>query len=1124
MLSCGVRCAACGFENPDDFRFCGSCGGSLTIACTDCGAEIPPGFRFCGFCGHPVTAVAPDATRQSSESTSEQLAASTPGTGGRRRVTILFADLVGFSTLAEDMDPEELRTLVTETFGRLTSRIEEREGRVEKFIGDAVVATFGATVAHEDDPDRAVATALSMLEEVQQGSGEVTAPLQLRIGINSGLVVSGGEADDGQTGIMGDAVNVAARLQQVAGPGEIVVSTPVWRRVRERYEAQHVGPVEVQGREQPIDAYRVIGPRKSSGRRQAPFVGRREELSLLELLWSSATKGNTHVVSLVGEPGVGKSRLLEEFAPRQDGRDLRIRCGSERAFGPFLDLMESLLGGSPSDVEDLTRRTGELGVEDDVAPLLAALLGLSGAPPAVALADEQRKRQVFSGVWQLLIATMRDRPALIVFDDVHWADRSSLDLLGFLLERLSGVPLVVVMAYRPGFEKVERSVLRASHTGIRLELLNWDESVALARGFLGVRRLPPDLERIVATRAEGNPFFIEELLQALLELGSLAVVEGEAVLAKVEVEIPDTVQGTILARVDRLAATERSVLQHAAVIGRNFSSDLIQAVMPGRDVASALEGLSAAQLILRQGPGGWTFKHALIQEVTYEALLLRHRRELHRLIAEALEARREGGGTALEVLAEHYARAEVLDKARAYALAAGDAAAERMGFVEARDLYERALRLWGEGDEEGRATLLMKLGWAALLTADSAAARTALIEAEAAWRAIGNKHQAGAALAMLGRVYFFSGESERGVEALRQAIDLLEPEGPSPELVRALTWTAIFNMISGRIEEGTELSERGLRIVEELGLEQARPHLLMSLGSFRVLRGDPAGVDQVRIGLDLAEAAEDVEAIGRAYVNLCLSLAELSQNSEGIAIARRGRDVTKKLGAPSFEWNIAGKEAEMLLELGRYEDAVDLCREILGPQRALMVAPALVWAGSYLCLALLRRGAFDEGRANLDEILPVARRIGGTMFLPTALLAEAELEEARSNRAAARHAVAEVLSIVVDTSAFTQQFRAVVPAARLLPRREVRPLLRRLRDRATHDAFRARLAEAQGIVEGDERRTREAATLYESLRLPYQEARCLIELGDLKAAAGILRRFGLEDGPLGQRVRERGER
>ncbi|MBA3551494.1 MAG: hypothetical protein H0W27_01300 [Actinobacteria bacterium] len=172
----------------------------------------------------------------------------------------------------------------------------------------------------------------------------------------------------------------------------------------------------------------------------------------------------------------------------------------------------------------------------------------------------------------------------------------------------------------------------------------------------------------------------------------------------------------------------------------------------------------------------------------------------------------------------------------------------------------------------------------------------------------------------------------------------------------------------------------------------------------------------------------------------------------------------------------------------------------------------------------MSRGAFDEGRANLDEILPVARRIGGTMFLPTALLAEAELEEARSNRAAARNAVVEVLSIVVDTSAFTQQFRAVVPAARLLPRREVRPLLRRLRDRATHDAFRARLAEAQGIVEGDERRTREAATLYESLRLPYQEARCLIELGDLEAAAGILRRFGLEDGPLGQRVRERGER
>ena len=646
-----MRCPACDFENPEGLRFCGSCGNALGTSCRSCGAENPPGFRFCGSCGSPLLADEPPAATTQAPALS----------GERRRVTVLFADLVGFSTLAEHLDPEELRTLMSDTFSDLTEEVEARGGSVEKFIGDAVVAIFGAPVAHEDDPRRAVEAAVAMQHAVDRRSEGMPTPLRLRIGVNSGLVVAGAVGDGTQTGVMGDAVNVAARLQQAAEPGDVLVAASTWRRVRDRFEGDAVGALEFKGKAQAVEAYRLVGRRETELRRRAPFVGRREERALLELLWSSAHKGNTHVVSVVGEPGVGKSRLLSELTPRDAALDLRVTCSGERAFGAFLDLVERVLGGAPSDHAELRAKAEALGVDPDDALLLAPFLGLGGAPPAVRMADEQRKRQLFAGIWQFLAAVSRERPTFIALDDVHWADESSRELLDFLLERLGGVPLMLVLCYRPGFEQVERADLRASHTLVRLEPLSPVESVELARGFLGVAELPRDLERLVAHRAEGNPFFVEELLQALLELGSLAVVDGSAVLATVDVDVPDTVQGTILARVDRLDARARSVLQHAAVLGRTFTTDLLEAVVGDGPLGDALAALERAQLVVHVRPEEWTFKHALIQEVTHETLLLRHRRDLHGKVAEALEGRAGDDPHVLEAFAEHYANADLSD-------------------------------------------------------------------------------------------------------------------------------------------------------------------------------------------------------------------------------------------------------------------------------------------------------------------------------------------------------------------------------------------------------------------------------------------------------------------------------
>jgi adenylate cyclase len=1103
-----MRCPSCAFENPAGFRFCGGCGKALADTCPACGAEVIAGFRFCGTCGQelgepvePVKPVAPGPTTE------------------RRRVTVVFADLVGFSTLAEHLDPEHLNALVTETLRELSAEVERRGGSVENFAGDSLVAIFGAPQAHEDDPERAVASAVAIRDAIAHRSETTPAPLRVRVGVNSGLVVAGATGDGRQTGVLGDAVNIAARLQQAAGPGEVLVSASVWRRVRERYEAQHIGLLEVKGRGQPVEAYRIEAARVPGVRRQAPFVGRRDELALLDILWSSVAKGNTHIVSLAGEPGVGKSRLMAQFTPREGALDVRVSCDSERAFGPFLDLVQGILGRHPVDVEDLKQQAATLGIDAETGQLLGALLGLAGAPPVVRMADEQQKRQVFAGVWQFLLGAPQGRPALIVFDDVHWADRSSIELLGFLLERLNGVPIMIVLTFRPGFEQIERSALRASHTAIHLEPMSPEESVAVARGFLGVTALPEDLERIIGTRAEGNPFFIEELLQALLELGSLAVVDGRAVLAKVDVEIPDTVQGTVLARVDRLTPAERNLLQQLAVIGRHFSTDLVQAVTGDEKVGASLDALARAQLLVSSAPNQWSFKHALIQEVTYETLLLRQRKELHARVAAALEAQAANDPASLEVLAGHYARAEASEKARRYSMAAGDLAAERMGFNEAMGRYETALRLWGSGDEEGRLDLLEKLGNASHLGGDPARSRSALIEAESGWRGLGNLRRAGATLSRLGRAHWATGEMDRAGDVLERAIALLGPEGPSPELVQAYVWASALHMLAGDIAVGAELARKGLEIAGPLGLDGMQANLLNTLGVCEASFGDIGAFQRLNEAFELAERSGDPEAILRIYVNLPDNLFKFGQHEEGVTLSRRGREVARRLGSPNFEWFIAANEATMLMELGRYDEAEPLLRESL-ESHAVLTIPGQVNAKMIYGDVLIRQGRYAQARLFVDEAIPLARRIGGSEFLTPALVIEASLDEAQGSIASARQILGEAIDIAVATSSLLHLAPPLAPGARLLSADRVKPVIERARPASGSPMVAAAVAEAEAWLTGTPKDFTEAARRYADMKMPYQEARCLLEAGSLERARELIAQFRLEKGPLGTRLGE----
>jgi tetratricopeptide (TPR) repeat protein len=379
--------------------------------------------------------------------------------------------------------------------------------------------------------------------------------------------------------------------------------------------------------------------------------------------------------------------------------------------------------------------------------------------------------------------------------------------------------------------------------------------------------------------------------------------------------------------------------------------------------------------------------------------------------------------------------------------------------------------------------------------------------------------QAGASLATLGRVYFWTGDGERASAILRQAIEVLEEEEPSPELVRAIVWNSTLSILMGRTEEGTALTKRGLELAGSMHLEAARSNLETSLGSFEVMRGDATGVDRIKSSLALAQELGDTEAIGRAYLNLALTMQELAQNVEGVEVCRRGRETLRDLGAPSFEWTVASFEAGMLAELGQFQEAEALCREIMGPQRAVTAGPALVFAGSYLGAIMIRLGRYEECRQLLDDVLPLARRIGGSKFLAPALMDDGELEEARGNFAAARQAISESVRVALSGSAAAHWFRPLVAAARLrVP--ESGEILERVRDRATHPSLQAPLTEATALIERDADLFAEAGDLYASIELPYQEARCRLEAGDVEKGRDIIVRLGLHGGPLGRRLKE----
>ena len=935
-----MTCQACGTESAAGRKFCDECGAALSAACPACGASNRPGAKFCGECATPLAGAAPSPTTASTPVLAER------ATAERRLVTVLFADLVGFTTLAEGRDAEAVRDLLSEYFDLASDLLGRYGGTVEKFIGDAVMAVWGTPIAHEDDAERAVRAALELADAVRRLGPDIAA----RVGVVTGeAAVTIGATNQGM--VAGDLVNTASRLQSVAQPGTVLIGESTQRAVSAAIVCEPAGDQELKGKALPVPAWRamrVVAERGGTGRSErleAPFVGRDDELRLLkELLHATGREGRPRLVSVIGQAGIGKSRLVWELLKYIDGlvEDIYWHDGRSPAYGEgvtfwALGEMVRVRAGLAETDDEATVRLGIAAMLEEyvpdaderrwIEPSLLALLGIADAP--------RSGGQELFAAWRAFFERISIKGTVaLVFEDVHWADPGLLDFVDHLVE-WSRAPIFVVTLARP--ELMDKRPTwgsgARSFTSLHLDPLTDAAMTDLLDGL--VPGLSAAVGHAIVARAEGIPLYAVETVRMLVTEGRLVESEGSYSPAGdlATLAVPDSLHALIAARLDALEPNDRALLQDAAVLGQSFTVAALAAVSgtDASDLEPRLRVLVRRELlVLEVDPrsperGQYAFVQALIREVSYATLARRGRRSRHLAAARYFEGL--GDDELAGVLAAHYlaAHAESADGAEADALAAqarialkgaAERAAQLGSHVQEIAFLEGALSITADRGEE--AELLRRLGVASSHAGRHDAADAFLGRALAAYRDLGDREGAAGAVSL-------QGEVRLNAFQLQPALDVLEPAAkefgdlPDSALVHLWSQLARARFFLGQTDLAVEWSDRTLAAAERLNVIPIVADTLATKGTTLAEAGRPIeGSGLLQAALRLAEANALQFTAGRAHLNLSYMLAEVDP-AAGLASARAGLAHVRRYGAESLGSTLVANFATTALRFGLWD-------------------------------------------------------------------------------------------------------------------------------------------------------------------------------------------------------------
>ncbi len=1009
-----MKCPSCSFENPDGMSFCGRCGFPLQEESRPRGAVRAPTGR--------KTSPGPEALE-----------------GERRKVTVLFADVSGYTSLSEQMDPEDLANLANELFQRLGSVIDRYEGTVDKYMGDCVMAIFGAPVAHENDPERALRAALDMMAEVRsmpQGIG-------LHVGVNSGEVLAGKIGSDAKMEytVMGDAVNVAQRLTSAAPSGQVYVSPSVHRLTKHLFEFEELAPFTVKGKRGEIHAHRLKAIRKEPAISRgvpglrAQFLGRDDEMETLQKNLAALDEGKPRTVIIVGEAGVGKSRLLSEFRRLSEKRAVWLEgrcsaCGSSAQFHPFLQLLrEALLNGSRSGESRPAARATEriralfpdrwAEVASPIARILNLELEDEVADTTKYLDPRTFRLRTFVAIRDLLVRLSQKEPLVVAIDDLHWADESSQGLMRFLTETTPESSLLVIGVTRPGpgswWERIESEAERRPRS--RFEVLNLEGLTRQEMGrlldlLLEDPLIKDDVKSGILEKSGGSPFCLEEIIKSLIENETLSKREGRWVCERrrAEVAIPETVEAVIASRLDKLGPATRELLKSAAVLGDDFSrKDLDCMRAPEGAAIESLEELKKTGLVTQfpRPAERFRFTHPLIQEVAYSTILKADRKDLHLKAAQCTEENYASSlDERLALLANHYDVAGVPDRAFSYYVRAGKKAGETFANSEAMACFSRALEIAGKIERKEllpeRIDVTIERGRLHRLMGETESAIRDYNEALRLAHGQGLEKSRAHALLGLCHIYGWTSKFPEMERASAQALELYRSLGDSEGEARCLSQRGYARQLSGDIAGAIELHEQSLFLSTATDNKLELSNCLNNLGAAYCSQGDfRKGLLHFQESLEIKRQIGDLVGEAANLHNLGYIQFTLGNNAEALELMSASIDRKQKIGDRAGAAVTLNSIGTVHVSMGELEKGLEYCRRALEARIEVGDERGQSYSLQNISRVLAMIGPLEEAVDALERSLEITREVADreAEALVLTALARITIDDARLDRA-----------------------------------------------------------------------------------------------------------------------------
>jgi len=933
-----MKCSKCQFDNPDGLVFCGKCGAKLEKVCLKCNFSNPVDFKYCGKCGNALEEIqaAPPIDYSKPKSYTPKFLADKILTtrssieGERKLVTVLFADVANYTAMSEKLDPEEVRQIVDGCFHILMDEIHKWEGTITQFTGDGLMALFGAPIAHEDHAQRACYAALSiqkaMVEYDEKVRKEHELEFKMRIGLNSGPVVVGSIGDDLRMDYtaIGDTTNLAARVEQAAKPGEIWMSHETRNIIRGYFKEESIGEIPLKGKAQPQHLYRLISDLPEMRTRFAvglargmtDLVGRRPEMEALQSAYERVKGGEAKVVDVVGEAGVGKSRLVYEFQ-RVLGPDETLLTGICVPYGrninflPVIDVVKAFFGiiegMSEEEVGNQIMERAKNGLAPMI-PFYRNLLSLKVDDPRFKVLDpEGRKYGTFEAVKNLILAMSEGKLLVIFLEDVHWMDKISEEFFTYFSHCIHDHKILMISAYRP--EGAPPWAQGTHYQRLGLETLSFDASIRLVRNILGGLPLDPEIEKKIVEKTGGNPFFVEEIVRDLLDRGDL-VKSGDQYIGNRpinQLEIPNTIQGVLAARMDRLSEDLKQTLQVASVIGRDFAFRLLKIIMElGEELRVRLTSLVGLEILYEKAlypELEYIFKNVLTQEVAYESLLKQRRQEIHGRIARAIEElyadRLEQH---YELLAYHYGRSGNTERAIEYLLLAAEKSNQNKAAQAACEFFRQALKVVEDAhislnpDKDRR--IHQGLASASIDIGDI---NTALENYRKAMEVCQKHGMIADEMEILVEFawakWFTPMTREETIRSYEEGIARAREVGDKGAESRILSIKGFYLADEGCFYEGHKMTVEA----EEMALQTGNPRAVVLTRGMRAIAerwlGRPGKTVELTEGIvDALDKMFNLNTLSGFIFIRGLSLAEIGRIEEAVAALKHGIDLCEKLG------------------------------------------------------------------------------------------------------------------------------------------------------------------------------------------------------------------------------------